>query len=186
MKTMSIEKLIEVELKDIPKGKLREIYDLIHYFKIGIIKEGSAEDVKALRIASEKKFAEIWKGKRTMSGKVIYRQREIVLTRFPFSNLTDFKVRPTLVLSKDGYNYKYADVIICGISSNLEESEYGIEISTESLDEGYLKLDSKIRVDAITNIEQDIILKKIGRLKSTVFQEVLSKIHTLFVDKQQK
>ncbi|MBI3753564.1 MAG: type II toxin-antitoxin system PemK/MazF family toxin [Deltaproteobacteria bacterium] len=95
-----------------------------------------------------------------MSGKVIYRQREIALTRFPFSNLTDFKVRPVLILSKDGYNHKYADVIVCGISSNLEESEYGIEISTESLDGGYLKLTSKIRVDAITNIEQDIILKK--------------------------
>ncbi|MBI3753565.1 MAG: hypothetical protein HY266_05910 [Deltaproteobacteria bacterium] len=64
MKAISMEKLIEVELKDIPKDKLREIYDLIHYFKIGIIKEGSAEDVKALRIASEKKFAEIWKGEK--------------------------------------------------------------------------------------------------------------------------
>jgi len=121
-----------------------------------------------------------------MSGKVIYRQREIVLTKFPFSNLTDFKVRPVLVLSKDSYNRKYADVIVCGISSNLEESEYGIVVSTENLEEGHLKITSKIRVDAITNIEQDIILKKIGRLKMTVFQEVLSKIHTLFVDKQQK
>ena len=95
-----------------------------------------------------------------MSGKAIYRQREIALTKFPFSNLTDFKVRPVLVLSKDSYNRKYADVIVCGISSNLEKSEYGIEISTESLDEGYLKLTSNIRVDAITNIEQNIILKK--------------------------
>jgi len=58
---MSIEKLIEVELKSIPKGKLKEIYDLIHYFRIGIGKEGGAEDIKSLRLASEKKFAEIWK-----------------------------------------------------------------------------------------------------------------------------
>lgn len=61
MKTMSIEKLIEVELKSIPKGKLKEIYDLIHYFRIGIGKEGGAEDIKSLRLASEKKFAEIGK-----------------------------------------------------------------------------------------------------------------------------
>lgn len=80
------------------------------------------------------------------SGKVTYSQWDIVLTKFPFSNLADFKVRPVLVLLKDGYNRKYADVIVCGISSNLEKSEYGIEISTESLDEGYLKLTSKIRV----------------------------------------
>lgn len=61
MGNVSIEKLIEVELKAIPKGKLKEIYDLIHYFRIGISKEGGAEDIKSLRLASEKKFAEIWK-----------------------------------------------------------------------------------------------------------------------------
>ena len=121
-----------------------------------------------------------------MSGKVIYRQREIVLTKFPFSNLTDFKVRPVLILSKDGYNHKYADVIVCGITSNLEESEYGVTISTENLEEGHLKMTSKIRVDAITNIEQNIILKKIGRLKPTVFEEVLNKVNTLFVDRQRE
>jgi len=59
-------------------------------------------------------------------------------------------------------------------------------VSTENLEEGHLKITSKIRVDALTNIEQDIIIKKIGRLKLAVFQEVLRKIHTLFVDKQQK
>lgn len=115
-------------------------------------------------------------------GKAIYSQREIVLTKFPFSNLADFKVRPVLVLSKDSYNRKYKDVIVCGISSNLEESEYGIFVSTENLEEGHLKLNSKIRVDAITNIEQDIILKKIGRLEPAVFNKVLSKINTLFIE----
>lgn len=42
------------------------------------------------------------------SGKVIYKQREIVLTRFPFSNLIEFKVRPVLIISKDSYNRKYS------------------------------------------------------------------------------
>ncbi len=95
-------------------------------------------------------------------GKVICKQREIVLTRFPFSNLADFKVRPVLVISKDSYNRKYADVIVCAITTNLEESEYGITIATDSLEEGYLKQTGKIRVDAITSIEQDIIIKKLA------------------------
>jgi mRNA interferase MazF len=73
-----------------------------------------------------------------MSGKVIYRQRDVVLTKFPFSNLTDYKVRPVLVLSKDSYNRKYADVIVCAITSNLEESDYGMTITTESMEEGQL------------------------------------------------
>lgn len=61
MGNISIEKKIQVELKHIPKDKLHAIYDLIHYFRIGIRKE-KIEDVKSLRLASEKKFAELWKG----------------------------------------------------------------------------------------------------------------------------
>lgn len=60
MSNVSLEKLIEYELEGIPKDKLQEIYDLIHYFKIGIEKERK-EDVKFLKFASEKKFAEVWK-----------------------------------------------------------------------------------------------------------------------------
>lgn len=116
-----------------------------------------------------------------MSGKAIYKQKDIVLTKFPFSNLTDFKVRPVLVLSKDSYNRKYADVIVCAITSNLEESDYGLTITTESLEEGHLKMASKIRADAITNIEQAIILKKIGKVKQAVFNKVLNRLNSLFV-----
>ena len=60
MSNISIEEKIQVELKNIPKDKLHEIYDLIHYFRIGIRKE-KIEDVKSLRLASEQKFAELWK-----------------------------------------------------------------------------------------------------------------------------
>lgn len=62
MSDISIKKLIELELKGIPRDRLKEIYDLIHYFRIGISKKGGVEDIKSLRLASEKKFAEIWKG----------------------------------------------------------------------------------------------------------------------------
>lgn len=114
------------------------------------------------------------------SGKAIYKQREIVLTRFPFSNLIESKVRPVLILSKDSYNCQYGDVIVCAITSNLEESEYGITISSESLEEGHLKITSKIRGDAITSIDRSIIIKQIGTLKAQVFKEVLEKVNALF------
>src|SRR3989338_8534901 len=138
MSNISIEEKIQVELKNIPKDKLHEIYDLIHYFRIGIRKE-KIEDVKLLRLASEKKFAEIWKEEND-------------------------------------------DVCVCAITSNLEESDYGLTITTESMEEGQLKVASKVRADAITNIEQAIILKKIGKVKQVVFNKVLSKLNSLFVE----
>lgn len=39
---MLIEKIIQ-ELRDIPEAKLAEIYDIIHYFRIGLERESSAE-----------------------------------------------------------------------------------------------------------------------------------------------
>jgi len=40
---MLIEKIIQ-ELRDIPEDKLAEIYDLIHYFRIGLERESSADE----------------------------------------------------------------------------------------------------------------------------------------------
>ncbi|MBI5748872.1 MAG: hypothetical protein HZA00_07060 [Nitrospinae bacterium] len=63
MGNISIEKLIQDEIEGIPEDKLHEVYDLLHYFRIGIEKE-NIEDVKGLRLASEKKFDEVWKGEK--------------------------------------------------------------------------------------------------------------------------
>lgn len=57
---ISIEKLIQREIKDVPEDKLKEIYDLIHYFRIGIGKE-ETWNVKNVRFASEQKFSDVWK-----------------------------------------------------------------------------------------------------------------------------
>ena len=40
---MMIDKIVQ-ELRDIPEDKLAEIYDLIHYFRIGLERESSAEE----------------------------------------------------------------------------------------------------------------------------------------------
>ena len=40
---MLIEKIVQ-ELRDIPEDKLAEIYNLIHYFRIGLEIESSAEE----------------------------------------------------------------------------------------------------------------------------------------------
>ncbi|MBE9058354.1 hypothetical protein [Sphaerospermopsis sp. LEGE 08334] len=40
---MLIDKIIQ-ELRDIPEDKLAEIYDLIHYFRIGLETDSSAEE----------------------------------------------------------------------------------------------------------------------------------------------
>ena len=58
----------------------------------------------------------------------IYKQRDIVLIKFPFSDLTGHKVRPVLVLSNDIYNQQSLDLLVCGITSNIKPIPYSIII----------------------------------------------------------
>ena len=106
------------------------------------------------------------------SGKVTYRQRDILITRFPFSDLVGSKVRPVLVLSNDSYNRRFSDLLICAITSGLRPHEYAASLGTKDLEQGVLKVESRVRADTITSIEQQIVLKKIGRLTNEKYRQV--------------
>jgi mRNA interferase MazF len=90
------------------------------------------------------------------SRKVIYRQRDILLTKFPFSNLVGSKVRPVLVLSNDVYNRQHRDLLICAVTSCLRTNEYASSLTTGDLEQGALKIESKeVRADTITSIRAE-------------------------------
>ncbi|MBI2347617.1 MAG: type II toxin-antitoxin system PemK/MazF family toxin [Deltaproteobacteria bacterium] len=112
-------------------------------------------------------------------GKATYRQRDILLTRFPFSDLVGSKVRPVLVLSNDGYNRRFSDVLICAITSSPRTHEYAASLTAKDLDQGILKVESKVRADTITSIEQEIVLKKIGRVKKEKYRQVVNLVQKL-------
>jgi PemK-like, MazF-like toxin of type II toxin-antitoxin system len=51
-------------------------------------------------------------------------QRDIVLIKFPFSDLSGAKVRPALVISNQGYNIKSLDTVVLALEcSELREAE---------------------------------------------------------------
>jgi len=45
-------------------------------------------------------------------------QKDIVLIPFPFSNLSQAKYRPVIVMSNDNYNRKFLDFIAIPLTSN--------------------------------------------------------------------
>ena len=113
------------------------------------------------------------------SGKVTYRQRDILLTRFPFSDLIGSKVRPVLVLSNDIYNRRHADMLVCAITSSRRSHDYATSLTTGDLEQGVLKVESKVRADTITSVEQGIILKRIGRVGKPKYQQIIALVQRL-------
>ena len=80
---------------------------------------------------------------------MVVQQRDIVLLRFPFSDLQGSKVRPALVISNDSYNSKSSDFIAVAITSNLKTGGFSIPLTNADLQEGKLIIKSKIKPDKI-------------------------------------
>ena len=111
----------------------------------------------------------------------IYKQRDIVLVPFPFSDLSGLKVRPVLILSNDTYNRQSADVVVCGLTTNLHPSPYSIIIATSDIEvAGTLRHTSRVKADTIASLEQSILIKQIACLKLAIFNQVIAQIQALF------
>ncbi len=83
---------------------------------------------------------------------MMHNQGDILLIPIPFSDLKTHKKRPVLVLSNSDYNRNNQDVLVAAITSNLEQKEYTITITSDDLDEGDLKYKSVIRADKIYSL----------------------------------
>ena len=109
-----------------------------------------------------------------------FKQGDIVIVPFPFSDLSSAKQRPVLALSNDRYNASTEDIVTCGLTSNLKDSDYSLLVGKQNLSEGDIPTKSRIRVDKIFTIEQSLIRKRIGRINEESFSKVQKEILRLF------
>jgi len=106
----------------------------------------------------------------------MHKQGDIVLMPLPFTNLMAQKRRPVLVLSNNKYNETTDDLIVAAITSVLDAKPYSVLFSNRDMAEGMLKTDSCIRADKIYTMSQDIVLKRFGRVKSEIVDDVIRKL----------
>jgi mRNA interferase MazF len=90
------------------------------------------------------------------------RTGDIILIPFPFSELTNKKVRPAIVIAitKD----KYKDIIVCAVSSLVPEKPNAYEIVIERSATNKLRSASVIKVDRIVTLKKDRIIARLGKL----------------------
>ena len=97
---------------------------------------------------------------------------DVVVVPFPFSDLTEAKRRPALVLAElDG-----DDRILCQITSQQFSDRYAVPINESDFEEGFLRKISNIRPNRIFTADCKIILYKACHIKSDKIDEVLKKI----------
>ncbi len=111
----------------------------------------------------------------------MYKVGHIILTPFPFTDLSGNKVRPALVL---GVQEGGDDVTVCFISSISQNKIYKFEITIDSKDKYFkktgLKVKSIIKTTKIATLDKAVVLGKIGELDSKNIQKVKKVLKTYF------
>lgn len=93
-----------------------------------------------------------------------YNQGDLVVVKFPFTDLSDTKVRPGLIVSNNSVNGS-GDYIIAMITNQTIRGQQGIQIKSSDLETSLLK-----------NAEPFVYCKKTASLHKSIITKKISSI----------
>lgn len=94
---------------------------------------------------------------------------EVVLFPFPYTDLSDRKLRPCLVLSEE----MREDIILCQITSQrLRKDVYSVELKRADTSNGTIMIDSYIRANMIFTATKAQIRRKLCAISDIRYKQV--------------
>lgn len=97
---------------------------------------------------------------------------DVVVVPFPFSDLSESKRRPALVITP----LEGEDILLCQITSQTVKDSYAILIEDKDFETGSLKQSSYVRPNRLFTADTRIILYHVGRIGNKKMKEVVRKI----------
>lgn len=97
---------------------------------------------------------------------------DVVVIPFPFSDLSQSKRRPALVVAHLEGN----DVILCQITSKTVKDSYAISIEEADFESGSLKQAGNIRPNRLFTADNRIILYRVGIVSRDKLAQVVEKV----------
>jgi len=97
---------------------------------------------------------------------------DVIVVPFPFSDLTQAKRRPALVLAELAGD----DRILCQITSAQVRDKYAIQLDNFDFETGSLMQSSNIRPNRIFTSDVRIIIYRVGHLKPDKMAEIIEKV----------
>jgi len=101
---------------------------------------------------------------------------KIVLTPFPFTDISGQKVRPALVISR---NLSGDDVVVLFISSKPDRRQLKYDLVIQESKENGLKTKSSIKCSKIATLDKKVILGELGKLSKFDQERVDKKLKQL-------
>lgn len=110
-----------------------------------------------------------------------YKQGDLVIVKYPFTDLTDVKVRPGLIVSNNNVNVS-GDYIIAMITNQTIKGQLGIQLMNEDLDTSLIgNAEPYVYCKKLSTLNKSIIRKKISSISNNNKKElILNTIKTNF------
>lgn len=109
-----------------------------------------------------------------------YKPGDIVLVKFPFTNLETTKKRPALILHHTFHTSKIDIIGIAMITSQIEGYRLGGDVLIEQWKEANLLYPSLVRLSKMASIDSDLIDKKLGHIQPDDIASIKKSFQKLF------
>lgn len=100
----------------------------------------------------------------------------IVLVRFPFSDLSQTKLRPAVVLADAGHG----DWILCQVTSKPYGDARAIKLEDAHFASGSLRVTSYARPAKLFTANRDLIVAQVATLNQESFTQIIDTVVKLF------
>ena len=99
-----------------------------------------------------------------------------MLTPMPFTDLSEQKIRPVVVIADVGME----DWIVCQITSRFSERLRRIQLTTSDMQSGSIRVTSYVRPDRLFTLNENLFLRTVGRLTDDKLVEIVDTVRDLF------
>ena len=101
---------------------------------------------------------------------------DVVLAPLPFTDLSEIKVRPAVVVADVGTQ----DWVLCQITSKSPARELQIPIGPDDMQRGRLRRQSWVRPDRLYTVNERVFRHTVGRISAAKHAEIAAAVRSLF------
>jgi len=96
----------------------------------------------------------------------------VVLIPFPFSDLSNSKLRPAVILA----DAERGDFVLCQVTSKSYADKRAVELTNASFSNGSLRITSYARPAKLFTANQSLIKTAVGKLTDDAFKEIINAV----------
>ena len=100
----------------------------------------------------------------------------VVLVPFPFSDLSQSKLRPAVALADAGHG----DWILCQLTSSPYADARAVKLTNADFKRGALRVVSYARPGKLFTANQELLVSEVGVLNDEAFERVLNAVLAVF------